>query len=53
MDLNHLGNLGAFVGSVAVLVTLTYVALQIHQNTRVVPSSGRVYSGLVNTENEA
>lgn len=33
MDLEALGNLGDFVGGVAVVVTLIYVAVQIRQNT--------------------
>ena len=34
MNLQDLGNLGEFVGAVAVVVSLVYLALQIRQNTR-------------------
>ncbi len=34
MTLQDLGNLGEFVGAIAVVVTLAYLALQIRQNTR-------------------
>jgi hypothetical protein len=34
MDLTQLANLGEFIGGVAVLVTLVYLALQVRQNTR-------------------
>ncbi len=34
MDLTRLANLGEFIGGVAVLVTLVYLALQVRQNTR-------------------
>ena len=34
MDLTQLANLGEFIGGVAVLVTLVYLALQVKQNTR-------------------
>ena len=34
MDLTQLANLGEFIGGVAVLVTLIYLALQVRQNTR-------------------
>lgn len=33
MSLEDLGNIGEFIGSMAVLVTLIYLALQIRQNT--------------------
>ncbi len=33
MNLQDLGNLGEFVGAIAVLVTLVYLALNIRQNT--------------------
>ena len=36
MDLTQLANLGDFIGGVAVLVTLVYLAIQIRQNTRAV-----------------
>ncbi len=34
MNLQDLGNLGEFVGAIAVVATLVYLALQIRQNTR-------------------
>ena len=34
MNLQDLGNLGEFVGAIAVVVTLVYLALQIRHNTR-------------------
>ena len=34
MTLQDLGNLGEFIGSIAVVVTLVYLAIQIRQNTR-------------------
>ena len=34
MDLTQLGNLGEFIGGVAVLVTLIYLAVQMRQSTR-------------------
>ena len=36
MSLQDLGNLGEFVGAVAVVVSLVYLAVQIRQNTQVV-----------------
>ena len=33
MDLTQLANLGEFIGGVAVLVTLIYLAVQVRQNT--------------------
>ena len=34
MDLTQLANLGEFIGGVAVLVTLIYLAAQVRQSTR-------------------
>ena len=34
MTLQELGNLGEFIGAIAVIASLAYVALQIRQNTR-------------------
>ena len=34
MSISELGSLGEFVGSIAVLATLIYLAMQIRQNTR-------------------
>ena len=39
MSLEALGNIGDFVGGVAVVVTLLYLAVQIRQNTRQVRQS--------------
>ncbi len=39
MDLDALGNIGDFVGGVAVIATLFYLAVQIRQNTRQVTQS--------------
>ena len=36
-----LGNYGEFIGSIAVLVTLVYLAIQIRQNTRAMESTRR------------
>jgi hypothetical protein len=48
MDLTQLANLGEFIGGVAVLVTLVYLAAQIRQNTRSVQAS--VVDSLVGLE---
>ena len=34
MSLENLGNLGEFIGAIAVLVSVMYLALQIRQNTK-------------------
>lgn len=39
MTLDDLGSLGEFVGAVAVVISLVYLALQVRQNTRAVRSS--------------
>ncbi len=39
MDLTQLANLGEFIGGVAVLVTLIYLALQVRQNTKAVSAA--------------
>jgi hypothetical protein len=39
MTLNELGSLGEFVGAIAVVISLVYLALQIRQNTRAVQST--------------
>lgn len=39
--LETLGNLGDFIGGIAVVVTLAYLAIQIRQNTRSVRTSSR------------
>jgi hypothetical protein len=38
MTLNELGSLGEFVGAIAVVISLLYLALQIRHNTRAVQS---------------
>lgn len=50
MDLTQLANLGEFVGGVAVLVTLVYLALQVRQGTQNTNASN--YFGLVHGMNE-
>ena len=39
MTLEDLGNIGEFVGAIAVVVSLLYLAMQIRQNTRTVRTS--------------
>ncbi len=39
MTLQDLGNLGEFIGAIAVVITLVYLAAQIRQNTRALHSS--------------
>ncbi len=46
MSLADLGNLGEFIGSVAVLISLIYVGFQIRSNTRAVRAS--TFLGLTN-----
>jgi hypothetical protein len=41
LDLDVLGNLGDFIGGIAVLVTLIYLALQIRQNTAALKTASR------------
>ena len=48
MNLEALGNLGDFIGGIAVLVTLIYLAFQIRQNTSSVQQSNRIATA--NTE---
>ena len=38
-----LGNYGEFVGAIAIVVTLIYLAMQLRQNTRAIQSSERAY----------
>jgi hypothetical protein len=40
VTLEDLGNLGDFIGGLAVIVTLFYLAVQIRQNTRMLRSAG-------------
>jgi hypothetical protein len=42
MSLTDLGALGEFVGAIAVVVTLVYLAIQIRQNTRAMAESRRL-----------
>ena len=42
MSIQELGALGEFIGSIAVLVTLVYLAIQIRQNTRSIEESQRM-----------
>ena len=42
MDLEALGNLGDFIGGLAVVVTLGYLAVQVRQNTRQLERSSEV-----------
>ncbi len=38
-----LGNYGEFIGAIAIVVTLIYLAMQLRQNTRAIQSSERAY----------
>ena len=42
MSIMELGALGEFVGAIAVVVTLAYLAVQIRQNTRAMEESRRL-----------
>ncbi len=44
MDLTELTNLGEFIGGVAVLVTLIYLAVRIGQNARTVRAQSQLDS---------
>ena len=39
MDLQTLGNLGEFIGGIAVIATLVYLAIQMRQNTKILHSN--------------
>jgi len=39
MNLNELANLGEFIGGIAVIATLIYLAIQLRQNTRALKSA--------------
>jgi hypothetical protein len=41
MNLNDLANLGQIVGTIGVMVTLVYLAIQIRGNTRVASAQAR------------
>ena len=47
MDLDALGNLGDFIGGIAVVITLIYLANQIRQNTSALSTASReaIYTG--------
>jgi hypothetical protein len=51
LTLEDLGNIGEFVGAVAVVVSLIYLALQIRQNTRQLDHNSEVVSANVELEN--
>ena len=44
MNLTQLANLGEFIGGIAVLVTLVYLALQVRQNTSALRASSATLS---------
>ena len=50
MSISELGSLGEFISSIAVLVTLIYLALQIRQNTKATRASVR--QGVTNQSSE-
>ncbi len=50
MDLTQLANLGEFIGGVAVLVTLVYLAVQLRQNTLLVAAQLRQEISRVSTD---
>jgi hypothetical protein len=43
MSISELGSLGEFIGSIAVLVTLVYLAFQLRQNTLSMRSQSRYF----------
>lgn len=47
MTLQDLGNIGEFLGSIGVIVTLIYLAIQIRQNTKAVRASSAAESQYV------
>ena len=50
MDLTQLANLGEFIGGIAVLVTLIYLAQQVRQNTRAVRRASARQTSEMNAE---
>ncbi len=50
MDLTQLANLGEFIGGVAVLVTLIYLAVQVRQNTQTLRRSNARQTSLQNSD---
>lgn len=48
--LDHLGNIGDFLGGIGVVVTLIYLALQIRQNTKTVRATGVATSGEIHSK---
>lgn len=51
MTLDDLGNIGEFVGAIAVVVSLIYLALQIRQNTRQLDHNSEVVAANVELDN--
>ena len=51
MSLADLGNIGEFVGAIAVVASLVYLALQIRQNTRQLDHNSEVVSANVELDN--
>jgi hypothetical protein len=51
MTLEDLGNLGEFIGAIAVVVSLVYLAVQIRQNTKTVRTS--TYQAVLNSNIQA
>ena len=49
MTLSDLGSLGEFVGSIAVVLSLIYLAFQIRQNTKSIRAS--THHGMVESSN--
>ncbi len=45
MDLTQLANLGEFIGGVAVLVTLVYLAVQVRQSTSIQKTTAKIAAG--------
>lgn len=48
--LDHLGNIGDFLGGIGVVVTLLYLALQIRQNTKTMRATGAATSGEIHSK---
>ena len=52
MTISELGSLGEFIGSIAVLITLIYLAVQVRQNTRHAQAQMGHDGWLANTQDE-
>ena len=50
MTLEELGNIGEFVGAIATVATLAYLALQIRQNSRIIRAQTRANIGTTTSE---